>query len=99
MGYFWKIKSYIESIFKTVSKPEVINSMPGVKVFFRILLGLAGVEKADKGMKDDGTGIKTNREYTFEGVKTGKGLIALIAYVTATFARDYCDSENPPEFK
>lgn len=90
---------YINSIFKTVSKPEVINSMPGVKVFFRILLGIAGVEKADKGMKDDGTGIETNRKYTFNGWDLGKGLFALIAYSTLTFAEDYHNSENPLEFK
>ena len=85
------LEGYVSYIFKQIPVNETFENMPGIQVFLRILLGLAGVERAGKVISNDGTGNgKARANYVLririknysENYPFGGGLLALVVYNT-----------------
>lgn len=81
------LEGYVKYTFGQFPIGETFENMPGVQVFLRILLGLAGIERADKGISSDGVGNgKARANYVFESpgfcknYSLGGGLLALLVY-------------------
>lgn len=89
------LEGYVSYVFKQFPKDESFeNNMPGVQVFLRILLGLAGVQRAGKSVSSDGVGngkARANYEFKCTGERKysfGGGLLALLVY-NAVICLDY----------
>ncbi len=81
------LEGYVSYIFKQLPRNETFENMPGIQVFLRILLGLAGVERTGKVISNDGTGngkVRANYEFATRTKKYsfGGGLLALVVYNT-----------------
>lgn len=79
------LEGYVSYTFKKIPDDKALENMPGVQVFLRILLGLAGVERVGKVISNDGTGNgKARANYVFEtrtkSYSFGGGLLALVVY-------------------
>ena len=74
------LEEYVIYSFKKFPDDETFESMPGVQVLLRILLGLAGVERAGKSISNDGTGTgKARANYAYKNnILFGGGLLALL---------------------
>ena len=80
------LEGYVNYTFKQFPENETFENMPGVQVFLRILLGLAGIERPGKAISSDGLGNgKARANYVFkfddfENYSFGGGLLALLVY-------------------
>lgn len=85
------LEGYVDHVFKQFPKNESFENMPGVQVFLRILLGLAGVERAGKSVSSDGVGngkARANYVFNYGGERKysfGGGLLALLVYNTMVY--------------
>lgn len=80
------LEEYVNYTFEQFPRNETFENMPGVQVFLRILLGLAGIERSGKGISSDGVEngkARANYVFEFSGCKSysfGGGLLALLVY-------------------
>lgn len=75
------LEGYVKYTFEQFPRDETFENMPGVQVFLRILLGLAGIERSGKVISSDGVGNgKARANYVFESYSFGDGLLALLVY-------------------
>lgn len=80
------LEGYVNYTFEQFPRNETFENMPGVQVFLRILLGLAGIERSGKGISSDEVEngkARANYVFEFSGCKSysfGGGLLALLVY-------------------
>lgn len=89
------LEGYVNYTFEQFPRNETFENMPGVQVFLRILLGLAGIERSGKGISSDGVGNgKARANYVFEfsyyeNCSFGGGLLALLVYNAVVAIKEF----------